>query len=174
MSGRNTVTTIGMLSLLLLTGALAHADKLIPQFFLTVFDGKGNRVGNVISLQSPGAVVAFKMGKHSFALRVFRSGFSGTAGSVLFESPDCSGTPFLGFSADEGEVLPAVAVARPGNTLYVADPASFPRTITVQSRIPDLPGSSCTREDPTVAIEAIPAVPLLDLDTRFTPPFSVR
>ena len=68
---------------------------------LGVVDANGVLVGNVIGVATPvnplqSVVVAFKRDKHTVvALRVFRYHFEGNVPTLLFLSPDCTGTPFL-------------------------------------------------------------------------------
>ena len=168
-----------------LAPAVASAEGSVRSpALLAVFDAKGDMVGNVVGLATPvtplqSVVVALKVGKRKtvFALQVFRDRFEGNVPTLLFESPTCSGTPLL-ISADQAKTLtPVVAVASPGSTVYLADPEATPRTITVGSE--QAADGTCTTPTgpdgaPVTQANAVPALPVIDLNTRFTPPFSVR
>lgn len=148
---------------------------------LTVFDANGNRVGGVVGVTEPQepVVIAFHVGTYVFPLWVHRGAFAGdtigaaTQNSVFFETTDCSGPSFA--LAMSTVILPRIVVARPGSTIYFADPFAAPQVITARSF---LPGASGAPPDPCgvamSAVTVVPAIPLLDLDTLFTPPFSVR
>lgn len=152
---------------------------------LRVFDANGKKVGEVIAVPSPGGpvVTALKVGARRFPLWVYQAGFAGDDGTtgfgaagtrVYFETSDCSGTAF----AVPGSILPHIVVARPGRTVYFADSAEAPQPIIWLSFLPETsqgqdPGA-CSSEGGPQMINAVPAIPLIDLDTQFTPPLSVR
>ncbi len=69
-------------------------------------------------------------------------------------------------------ILPRSYVSGPGHTLYILDPESTPQYFIAKSRF-DQYGGPCITSDVSV-YTAVPAIPLVDLDTLFTPPFSLR
>jgi hypothetical protein len=150
---------------------------------LAVYDANGNRVGRVIGITElqNRAFVVFHIGMHKFLLWVNEIQLSGefetsTQNSIFFETPDCTGPPFA--IAVSSFRLPRVVVASPGNTLYVTDSVTPPQPMTFRSFLPgaagDAPGPCGQEAGPIVINSAVPAIPLLDLNTVFTPPFSVR
>ena len=98
-----------------------------------------------------------------------RDGFE-SSDDLAFESTDCSGPPYLISSESGGPSLFAAAsIAPPGHTLYVEDTGASSRSINVGSTLPSVDG--CGAFSPPFAMEAIPALTMVDLDTLFTPPF---
>jgi hypothetical protein len=170
--------TVAILTLCVFTMAVAMADELKINSRWTIFDVTGKKVGDVDSmgvLSLP--AVYFRVGDFTFGLIVYRPRFQGNAGSdVFFETSDCSGTPFIRMLSTLIAV-PVTTVARPGNTVYFAEPDATPQTITAMSRLPqgggDGPAGPCTAAD-EVFSDAVPAIPLVDMDTHFTPPFIAR
>jgi hypothetical protein len=170
--------------MLLLATPWAYADApLRSPHLLGVFDAKGRLVGNVLGVATPvnpvqSVVIAYRVGDNIFiALQVFRDHFEGTTRTLLFESPDCSGTPFV-ITADQAQALmPVTVVAVPGSTVYRADRKAIPRTITVGSEMQA--DGTCTvpggpDDGPVIQPDAVPAIPFVDLSQVFTPPFTVR
>ncbi len=154
---------------------------------LRVFDARGKRVGEVMaagvtSLAS--VMVPLRAQGYVFALEVFPDRFSsfGLIGTqnefVFFEKENCLGNPFL--SVPFGSfMLPVVAVAPPGSTVYLADPEGVPRTVPVKSRLSAStatnPGGICENLGGGFFVgRGVLALPLVDLDEHFTPPFRVR
>ena len=178
--------------LLSLAPGKAYADlPLEPQRTLTVFDSVGRRVGNALGLNfsqgcnptdpisgaiGPDVIVAFHVEGQPVVLEVGRNGFCPTFGSVSnifgFEHPDCSGQRFwdpnaFGGPSFEGGVLPPVFMS--DQSVYVSE---GPVGVYVLKSGFD----SFTRECFPFEAEllTVPVRFVVDLRTRFTPPFSVR
>jgi hypothetical protein len=164
----------------------ASGQKLRPTQQLTVYDADGKKVGVIAGGDYTDSeflpLVPFKVDDVPFMLLVFRDGFVGYR-VVVWESANCSGTPFLTLSNPSApSSLPRVGVGLPGSTVYVEDGPA--RTITAGSystypfpganQPPWIP-SQCTRAQvfPWTAM-AVPARALIDMDTLFKPPFTVR
>jgi len=154
------------------------AKGLAPIQALTVFDATGKRVG---TLETNGfasvAVVSFRVNRFPFALVVYRDQMVGNAGvDVFFEAANCTGTPFLPVLSTL-TVLPLTTVARPGSTVYLADPDASPQAMNAISRLPRAtatsPGGPCVAIAPST-YNAVRAIPLTDLEMHFTAPFRVR
>ncbi len=177
------------------SGFRASAQRLQHVEQLVVLDADGKRVGPAIGAEHVVGqfvpLVPFRVGQVPFILGVYRDGFAPVVTTspttVLWESEDCSGTPFLqahGFpTARSLGAMPLIAVGLPGNTVYVEDGPG--RTIRVRSistpSVEALLGSpelrsQCNRSGWPVGLEglAIPARALINLDTRFRAPFTVR
>jgi hypothetical protein len=167
--------------------SLAHASKSIqPQHELTVFDAEGQKVGDVLGFvgwegtgapaQTPIPVVALRVDGDLVILQIGRDGAldpppGGVQGIALyFESPDCTGTPFLasGLLLPEGSPLPATYLA--GQQVFVQD--GPPQTLVVASSF-DPSSGSCNPFEPT-EVSTLRLRFLIDLTTEFTPPFTVR
>ncbi len=167
---------------------------------LAVFDVDGKRLGAVMDGDNHGvasmvpADVAFKVGGVPFVLSVYRDGFNTQAmvvPSVVWESSDCSGRPFLGVFtfagtgvAPSGGSMPLVAVGFPGNTVYVEDGAT--QTVTIGSFSTQTvaalaiqvsqPVSQCLNTGFPVGTQAVlfPARALINMNDEFRAPFSVK
>jgi FlxA-like protein len=147
-----------------------------------VYDANGKQVGPIVSILTSGGpvVVAFRVGEHVMPLFVKRVGIgadeTGTQNNLYFETTNCTGTPFA--LAQSSTILPRAIVAEPGSTVYFVDPFGPSHLITQRSFLPGAgvggqPGPCSAEAGPTV-MTVVPVLPLLDLDTMFTPPFSVR
>lgn len=177
--------------------APSWAQSLKKRSQLTVVDAKGKKVGRVFSIGSgtfirrpagieggAGVLVAFQVTGHPpFVLEVTPTHFFGSA-YLYFVSPDCSGSPFMqgqvpilvgadlsGYGVSSSSLLPPVAVAIPGQTVYIPDPAA-----PVQSIVPGslLIEGTCAPLSGSPATDVRPALALIDLERIFTPPFSIR
>lgn len=167
------------------TSATADTQELQRKPFLAVFDANGKKVGNVISLivseslfpsLGPGTMVmlpavAFRVDTFVVALFVTQNRFTGNR-EILFESSDCSGPAFFQ-QVDPFFLgaLPGAAVGSPGSTVYIPDPDGPVQSVAVQTAL--RPDSVCFNLG-SLTTDAVPALPLIDLATMFTPPFSVR
>jgi len=133
---------------------------------IVVLDALGAEVGRVMDVSgNEFARVPLRVSGHTFTLIVTKEGFFRDNGVPVFESSDCSGTPLMPVGTPS--VFPTVIVGSPGHTAYLPDPIAIPQNFPVESILrPD----GC---DPiTTGIDnAVPAIPLVDLDTLFTPPF---
>jgi hypothetical protein len=150
-----------------------------------VYDANGKQVGPTIGIltsQDGPVVVAFRVGERVIPLLVTRVGiggdlsFGGSQNNLFFETPDCTGPPSA--LALSSVMLPRAIVAEPGNTVYFVDPFGPSHLITQRSFLPGAgaggqPGPCSSEAGPTV-ITVVPAIPLIDLDTLFTPPFSIH
>ena len=184
MSGRCT-SRIGIVAALAVavafTASLAVAQSLKSLSQLRVFDATGKKVGRVLSVKGMDGrnpVVALQFGKHVFTVEVLRHRFRGNVEGVYFQSADCSGMPYLqaylgdpALFGDQGGDLLDVYVGAPGNTVYLPTPGSTTQPTPVQSRL--VPTGECTLSG-DASLPAVPALPLIDLNMVFTPPFSVR
>jgi|SRR6266850_6409458 len=166
------------LVLVSLTATFAAQNVLKSRKSITVVDAHGVIVGDLFSSDLfSGNVMAFEVDQRPFVLRVTPVGLAGTSTSVVFNSNNCSGPPFI-WLRDTTTVplslLPASAVAGPGHTLYLEDPEADPLVLNAFSGSRWPPGGPCAPlavSDPSVLL---PVEPVVDLDTLFTPPFSVR
>jgi hypothetical protein len=93
------------------------------------------------------------------------------ANGFVFESDDCSGTPFL--SVPDGLLLPNTVVSTPGMTVYVPDQSAPARQVVVRSSISVEFGAPGNCSKVTINVSASPAIPLIDLLTVYTPPFRI-
>lgn len=170
--------------------AYAKKPQLKPVSNLIVVDAKGKKVGDVISffinidsdtqlsmVYLP--IIFLNINNHIITLTVFSTYFRGNIeDGVFYKSTDCSGIPFVrdvvGLATNILHPLPLIAVNSPGNTVYIADPNSIPvKNPNIQSgrRADNHLCQSTGFGDNTFFIQA---TPLIDLNTLFTPPFSVQ
>ena len=127
--------------------------------------------------------VAFNLDGRVFALLVTQTGFfsdhnPGLQNLLVFASPDCSGPPFMeDISATVGLplLLSPVAVAPPGQTVYLPVPGSSGQDLNVGSfQLEDGFCQPVPAEIQPFTVLAVPAQGLLDLSTQFVPPFRVQ
>ena len=173
----------------LLLPLAASAQKLRPVQQLTVYDADGNRVGVIIGAETEydafHPLVPFKVDDVPFMLSVFRDGFAAQE-VVVWESTDCSGAPFIPIGTPDYPItrssLPIVALGVPGSTVYVEDGAVT--TIGVRSystmpinaprNVPPLPTRCAAPGIVPWIRQVVPARALIDMNTLFKPPFTVR
>jgi hypothetical protein len=165
------VLAVAVMVWLVITAADAQ-PRLKSVESLVVVDATGKKVGEVIETGFENlAEVAFEVDGLVFTLFTRPDGlfFSGTY-ILYFESTDCTGTPLI--SPDPGGLLQVAAVGPPGMTVYGPDSSATPQTITTRSSINRFTGACI--DDLDIARNMVPALPLIDLDPLFTPPFKVK
>jgi len=158
-----------------------NEQKITPVSNITVLDANNKVVGRVQSIggDAAAASIGFVVAGVSqpIILNVNRDRIYGAQGNgnVVFESTDCSGTPFLFrglvVMQPDRELSPQTAVVLPGSTLYVQDMNLSPQEIHAQSILTKT--TPCTAQD-MGTFTALPAKKILDLDQEFTPPFTTR
>ena len=138
---------------------------------LHAYDANGKKIGRVLDVNGPNeATVGVRVNGTTTLLTVHRD-VLWTAPSLAFQSTDCTGTPYI--RAASNSLLDSVtATGDPGLTVYVQQPGQPVQAITVGSETINLQPTECQMHSQT--IQAFPAVPLIDLNTLFTPPFSIR
>jgi len=149
---------------------------------VAVFDSTGKKVGNAISVNNNEAVVAFDVGDFtSFGvptsveggifLLIFRGNRPlGFSSALIFESPACTGIPYVSGSGDR--ILPKAEIAPPGHTIYIA-PLDEPIVSIRQACILRPDGTMTVIGNPRMSL-AQQAYPLFDLDQSFTPNFTIK
>lgn len=145
-----------------------------------VVDATGVRVGPVVSFDAnllDSVVVAFRHSGMVIPLHVQRTRFLPFRYLQLwFEATDCSGPPLVeGGASTPWSDLPFqfaqdAVVGLPGSTIYVPDthPGGSFTTVRSYERL-----GACTQGAGESRF-LYPARPLIDLNTLFAPPFSVR
>jgi hypothetical protein len=180
LNSRQKVVAVSLLLILLGLSALStvNAQALQHKPFLAVFDTQGEKVGNILnfdeSLRVP--VVGFAVEDFTFAVRVLSNCFSagtevsGDGDILFFESTNCTGTAFMQKSPPP---MPSVVVSGPGCTVYRATDTQ--QSIPVRSVLIGFgqPGGLCSGGIAAVT-SLYQAVPVIDLLTVFTPPFTIR
>lgn len=189
---KRVVIPLAAIGILFLLTAYAQRSQIHPTQQLTVYDADGKRVGAVVGGHIVFGeflpLISFRVDGVPFMLFVFRDSL--TASEIpVWESTDCSGAPFIPFGIPglpiERSSLPLIAVGLPGTTVYVED--GLPRIITQRSystspsagptppqSLLDLLPTRCQAYAIPSAREAVPARALVDMNTFYTPPFSVR
>jgi hypothetical protein len=145
---------------------------------LTVVDAHGVKVGDLFGFSAiTFGWVAFEVDRRPFVLRVTSQGLTGTGGGIVYNSPSCSGPPYI-FKFDTVSLpltlLSESAVDDPGHMLYLEDPAADPIALASFSGSQPQDGACLPAGGGQNPAILIPVQPILDLDTLFTPPFSVR
>jgi hypothetical protein len=170
-----------ILVLVSLTATSAAQPVLKSLSSLTVVDAHGVKVGELFGISANGnGLVAFEVDQQPLLLSLNANGFVFT--SIFFLSGDCTGASYLRTSLNPATILnlfPLVAVSATGRVLYLPTGAA---PLQDTSEDPGFMGSkfiatgACvppTRIDEEQAWY-IPVIPVIDLNTLFTPPFSVR
>lgn len=139
-----------------------------------VYDANGKKIGEAAF---GGGGVFFRFDQYVTALPVTPAGVFGRPETYLYwTSTDCSGTIYVE-AQSLNALFPVTWIARPGQTLYFPDRQSTPQRITYFSVFSkeDPKQRDCIMVTGTLSEKLlVPAIPLVDLDTLFTPPFSVR
>lgn len=106
---------------------------------------------------------------------------------VYFESDDCTGTPWIALrpfysTYDSPSLWPKISLpvldtsVPGGRTVYLADPEATPQPLTPLSKLVPEAGAyrRCQESDPVYGFDdAIPMLPVADLDGLYTPPFRI-
>ena len=156
---------------------IAFAQTLTPLKNLEVVDATSRKVGDVIDLiQGQFPLVAYQLNGQVFAIVVAENSLGGN-GPLLFQSANCLGTPFLPDNSIQPTgivipLLPSVAIAPPGNTLYLPTLNLRSQSITARS-VQFAVGSCQVLPEPATGL-AFRAQAMMNLDTLFTPPFRVQ
>jgi hypothetical protein len=140
---------------------------------MMVVDSGDTVVGNVTGFTFDGsqrvlpAVVLERNGQR-VGLLVHPDRFEGSGPSLAYESLDCTGQAWLN-GPFATLILPGT-IEGPGQTVYIPDLSATPGLVTAQSL---LQMGRCFTFQFDVS-PAVPALPLVDLDTVFTPPFRLK
>ncbi|MBI4463859.1 MAG: hypothetical protein HY647_04055 [Acidobacteria bacterium] len=132
---------------------------------VVVVDNKGKIVGSASGALGFSTTVLLKIEDRLIPVALTKNSYSRT-GTLFFELANCGGTAWMVPTPNALDTNPKVGP--PGNTNDIAKEDVVPVQITIASSF----GQSCLGTGGT--LEAVPAVPFIDLDTVFTPPFSVR
>lgn len=156
---------------------------------LAIYDSTVRKLGDVITVIPNGGsdgpirdfVFPFRMNGTTYVLTIGPGLdiFFGNAVGTFFESTDCSGPMWISprklTPPGTPAALPHVAVLYPGWTMYIGNRAAEPEMRMIRSALGFTvpPDGGCYPVPPSL-FSVIPAEPLIDLLTIFTPPFSVR
>jgi len=122
-----------------------------------------NKVNPIILLHVEGQLLAVNVARDRFYAANF----------LYFDSEDCTGSPWVHFDAGSRlPLLPRIAIALPGQTVYVEVDGAGPQPIPIQSRMRD--GRDCENVTFPIQNQYVRMQPLVDLSTVFPPPFSLR
>ena len=170
--------TIVIALLIFLVPDHVHSAPVVqPQPNLTMVDGLGRRVGNVIAFypdsvgsSAPTPVVALRVDNYLAVLYVRPGEFSLLSGEgarfdrFFWESPDCTGTPLFAGGLPDFGAFPTLFML--DQSLYV--PAGPADTFTISSE--GTGPSHCLSRDPEDFV-TMPVQFLVDLRLRFSPPY---
>ena len=134
------------------------ADRVVGSVIGFTFDGPQRILPNVV-LQKDGLLVGLTVGP---------GGLEGSGGSLFFDQAGCQGQAYLSGPFDT-LILPGT-IEVPDQTLYVPDLSATPGLVTVRSFLQI--GTCFTFQFDLLT--AVPAIPLVDLGTLYTPPFSTK
>ena len=184
-----TMRTLALAAIILFVFDPGYSQQLRRVDSVKVVDARGRTVGKGASTRSVGSgdlaevvavTVILEVDGHLISALAFRNFLSANAVSLQgpwFTSTDCSGTPYLAVGepgAAEQGLLPHVAINVPGDTVYIRDFDAEPQTVTIHSGFVGFPSEQLhgfCGITPAESLRMFPARPLIDLDTRFTPPF---
>lgn len=145
-----------------------------------VVDSRGVVVGPMVGERAEGAerrnyVAAFRLGGLTLPVLVGRDRIVGGSYNVLvYAGDDCTGQPAFRREAIDYSPGPVTAIAAPRMTLYMADPDETAyRVAPIRSTL-SLNNGDCTTRDSGVLVWLAPAIPIMELDGLFVPPFNLR
>jgi hypothetical protein len=158
---------------LFVTGAHGSDDqsRLKNNDTLTVIDSNKRKVGQIGPLPTGfcgGSAVSYEANGRIFSVSVNKTGFGKCQPLYFFESSDCSGTPFV--QVDTSALIESARVGEPGSTVYLPKLDELRKGFQSHSLIEF--ESFCNTVDNIV--DVAPEIPIIDLDTIFTPPFKIR
>jgi len=160
-------------AILILVASIAYPQEVIKSATsLTVIDADGKNVGEVFGAGGGTVVVAFEFNKLVFLLQVKPTRFEGI-GNLYFDNVNCTGNAFLSSHLLNETLIPYAVFYDPGRTLYLPDINSAPQTIYVQSDY-SAPGTCRNYLTPSQYDGMLPAIPTVDFDNLFTPPFKLK
>ncbi|MFZ1058343.1 MAG: hypothetical protein WAP47_04015 [Candidatus Rokuibacteriota bacterium] len=138
-----------------------------------VVDSVGTLIGNVLGFTFDGSQhvlpnVVLQRNGRAVGVVVTPNGFEGSGASLSYESLNCTGTPYL--DGDFTTLILPATIEGPGHTVYVPDTSATPRPVAAQSLLMQ---GACFSWLSNLQ-SAVPAIPLVDLDTLYAPPFTVR
>lgn len=163
---------------ILTVAAFGQQGKVKPVGRVVVVDSNGKIVGATLggtSIIAPGnpeirATVLLDIDQHLVAVNVARDRlYAGVI--LLFDSEGCTGNAwYVTDSSGLPPLLPRAVIGPPGRTVYVERQDAPVQTVMTKSRF--INGNECVNF--TFSLPVVPAQPLVDLLTVFTPPFSLR
>jgi len=142
---------------------------------MMVVDSAGTVVGPItgFTFDGPRLVlpqVVLQLDGRLVGLLVHPDRFEGSGPSLAYESTNCTGQAWLS-GPFATLILPGTIDSPFKTVLYIPDPSATPGLVTVTARSLWL-GTCFPFEFPVSS--AVPAIPLVDLNTLFTPPFSLK
>jgi len=155
-------------ALAIMFSSAVEAQNFSPGPLLTVVDSTGSEVGQLMSEHSA-IVIANDL---AVCVEVERNRLYAEGGGWLyFSQPDCTGSAYFMANWPYNTAPLALGTTGPTGTLFVAEwePGS---QITAQSRYRS-DDDECFNETQTYNF-LIEAVPTVNLDTMFVPPFTVQ
>jgi hypothetical protein len=165
------VTSIAVMSLLAVGAHGADNEPRLKNIkTLTVIDAHHKTVGQIgpFPACAGSPAVLYQVGDRIFSVSVDKTGFLKCPFEIFFfESSDCSGTPFV--QVNTSALVETARVDEPGNTVYLPDLDNIQQDFQSHS----IQGSfGCSTVDNILNVA--PEIPIINLDTVFTPPFEVR
>jgi len=158
------------------TGPQGPVGPAGPAIGFSVFDSNGTKVGNPLQLNTQTGTVVLAVDGFFVPLDVTGQGFAPSRQFLWFiNSTDCSGPAFF-LAAPVFPPMSLVALAPPGRTIYVPDPAGVPVILDTFDASQFQESGGCQRVGGNCcAFHFVPAKALRDLSTLgFSPPFSLR
>jgi len=148
--------------------ALAQKPTVKPVGQVALVDSTGKIVGHVLGGLGWGTTVLLKIDERLVAVNVRKDGYQ--QGTLYFDLPNCLGIPWLPFVSPLSSFLTVASIGPPGNTVYVPQQGVPSAHVRIQSWLRSDGCSPFFNE----TIHVTPTESLINLDTVFTPPFSVR
>ena len=140
-----------------------------------VYDAKNRFVGHAVPAGDDAELgsMVFRHSGRVFVLDMHRYKVKGEA-DLYYTSSDCTGAPLIDIEGDPANwLMDVVAVGPPGMTVYARDLQAIPADVPVGSTFQEGEGPCVSLPSGSTKVTA-PAVPLIDLSTQFTPPFTGR
>lgn len=136
---------------------------------LIVVDANGTVLGEYVHSNQ---VLITRIGFPPLLFRISQSTFA-AAGSLLYETSDCSGTPWLNESSFP-LIYPIVHPEDPDFPIHIPDPSATPASMAIASRFGLFePGDPLQCWPFLQTRTVVPAIPVFAWGQEFTPPFEV-
>ena len=172
MEGVSCVLLVLAILFSLLVPAHVGADDPVVRMVTDVVikDANNKRVGTIVGQ----SVVALRVNGINFFFGVSRMGLAGNVGSLVYESTDCTGPPFMDISQEglDAAMTPRMFIGEPGMTVYMSPDAS-PVTVPINVKSWRIGSSPCAAVGPFNTTGVVPE-PMFNLADVFTPPFRVK
>ncbi len=160
MSSNRIIAALSLFLFLTTAQTVSSADS------LAVFDATGKRIGALQGIEGGKVHIVLQKDGIPLSFVIEPEQFTGSDGSVRFESTDCTGQPLI---EDSGKILPGTGIFT--STVYVADLSTASRVRIIFSSLSQSSASCVSSFSQGAFFSALEFPNLL---AQFTPPYRVQ